>query len=103
MPLPGSPVFPVAHLPSAPLIGGQNGEFVFHADLITDLPELPQRCRGLVELHPRFEADGVDDEVGVNVVGIAVGGHLHLIPRPGLGREFQPDCVGLFVGYFLSR
>ncbi len=98
LPLPGGTVFPVAHFPSAPLIGGQNGEFVFHADLVTDLPELPQGGGCLAELHPGFKAYRVDHEVGMDVLGIAVGGHLHLMPRPGLGCKFQPDCVGLFIG-----
>ncbi len=93
----GCPVFPVAHLPSAPLIGGQNGEFVFHADFVTDLPELPQGGGGLAELHPRFKADGVDHEVGMYMLGIAVGGHLHLMPRPSLGGKLQTDGVCLLV------
>ena len=101
MPLPGCPVFPVAHLPSAPLIGWQNSELVFHADLVADLPELPQGGGCLAEFHPGFKADRVDHKVGVNMLGIAVGGHLHLVPRPGLGGEFQPDCVGLFIGDIL--
>ena len=103
MPLPGCPVFPVAHLPSAPLIGGQNGEFVFHADLVADLPELPQGGGGLAELHPGFKADGVDHKVGMDVLGIAVGGHLHLMPRPGLGGKLQTNLMRLLIGDFLSR
>jgi hypothetical protein len=70
LPLPGCPVFPVAHLPSTPLIGGQDGELVFHADFVADLPELPQGGRGLAELHSRFKADGVDHKVGMDVLGI---------------------------------
>ena len=96
--LPGGPVFPVAHLPSAPLICGQNGEFMFHADFVADLPELPQCGGGLAELHPSFKADGVDYEVGVYMLGIAVGGHLHLMPRPGLGGKLQTDGVSLLIG-----
>ena len=101
MSLPGGPVFPVAHLTSASLIGGQNGEFVFHADLVADLPELPQSGRGLAELHPGFKADGIDYEMGMYVPGIAVGGHLHLMPRPCLFRELQTDLVSLLVGNLL--
>ena len=97
LPLPGSPIFPVGHLPSALLIGGQNGEFVFHTNLIADLPELPQGGGGLAELHPGLKADGVDHKVGVYVLGIAVGGHLHLMPRPSLGRKLQPDFVSLLI------
>ena len=94
---PGCPVFPVRHLPSAPLVGGQNGELMLHADLVADLTELPQGGGCLVQLHSRFKADGVDHKVGVYMLGIAVGGHLHLMPRPSFGCEFQTDCVRLFV------
>lgn len=104
MPLSGCPIFPVGHLPSAPLIGGQNRELMFHANLVTDLPELPQSGRGLVQLHPRFKADGVDHEVGMYVLGIAVGGHLHLMSRPSLGCKLQTDFVRLLIGdLFLGR
>ena len=97
MPLPGCPVFPVAHLTSAPLIGGQDGELVFHADFVADLPELSQGGGCLAELHPGFKADGVDHKVGMDVLGIAVGGYLHLMPRPGLGGELQTDGMCLLV------
>ena len=100
--LPGGPVFPVAHLTSATLICGQNGEFVFHADFVADLPELPQSGGGLAELHPRFKADGVDHKVGMDMLGIAVGGHLHLMPRPGLGCKLQTDGVCLLVANVLT-
>ena len=97
MPLPGGPVFPVAHLPSTPLIGGQNGEFMFHADFVADLSELPQGGGGLAEFHPRFKADGVDHKVGVDMLSIAVGGHLHLMSRPGFGSKLQTDGMCLLV------
>ena len=71
---------------------------MFHADFVADLPELPQSGRGLAEFHPRFKADGVDHEVGMYMLRIAVGGHLHLMPRPGFGGKLQTDCVGLFIG-----
>ena len=71
---------------------------MFHADFVADLPELPQSGWGLAEFHPRFKADGVDHKVGVDMLGIAVGGHLYLMPRPGLGSKLQTDCVGLFIG-----
>ena len=71
---------------------------MLHTDLVADLPELPQRCRGLVELHPRFKTDGVDHKMGMDMLGITVGGHLHLMPRPGLGCKFQTDLVRLLIG-----
>ena len=69
-----------------------------HADLVADLPELAQGIGILAELLPCLEAYRIDDEVGVDMPGIAVGGHLHLMPRPGLGGKFQTDCVGLIIG-----
>lgn len=71
---------------------------MFHADFVADLPELPQSGRGLAELHPCFKADGVDHKVGVDMLGIAVGGHLHLMPRPGFGSKLQTDGVRLLIG-----
>ena len=103
LPLPGCPVFPGSHLPSAALILGQNGEVVELTDFVTDLPELPQGDRGLVQLHSGFKTDGVDHKVGMDMLGIAVGGHLRLIPRPRLGGKLQTDGVGLLVGNVLPR
>ena len=97
MSLPGGPVFPVAHLPSAPLIGGQNGELMFHADFVADLPKLPQGGWGLVQLHPGFKTDRIDHKVGMYVLGIAMGGHLYLMPWPCLGCKLQTDGVCLLV------
>ena len=71
---------------------------MLHADLVADLPELPQGGGCLAELHPRFKADGVDHKVGVYMLGIAVGGHLHLMPRPGFGSKLQTDGVRLLIG-----
>ena len=70
---------------------------MLHADLVADLPELPQGGGGLAELHARFKTYGVDHKVSVDVLGIAVGGHLHLVPRPGFGGKLQPNLVCLLV------
>ena len=69
-----------------------------HANLVADLPELAEGIGVLAELPACLEADGIDDEVGVNMPGIAVGGHLHLMPRPGLCRKLQTDGMGLGIG-----
>ena len=74
---------------------------MFHADLVADLPKLSQSGGGLAQLHPGFKADGVDHEVGMYMLGIAVGGHLHLMPRPGFGGKFQTNLVCLLVGDLL--
>ena len=74
-----------------------------HTDLVADLPELPQGGGSLVELLPRLETDGVDNEVCMDVFRVAVGGHLDLMPRPRLRRKLQTNGVGLFVGDLLLR
>ena len=74
---------------------------MLHTDLVADLPELPQSGGCLAELHSRFEADGVDHEMGVDMLGIAVGGYLHLMPRPSLGCKFQTDLVSLLISDLL--
>lgn len=72
-----------------------------HADLVADLPELAEGIGVLTELFPGLEADGIDDEVGVDMPGITVGCHLHLMPRPGLRRKLQPDGMGLAISDIL--
>jgi len=74
---------------------------MLHADLVADLPELPQGGRGLAELHPGFKTDRIDHEVGMDMLGITVGGHLHLMPRPGLGCKLQTDFVSLLISDLL--
>lgn len=96
--LPGGTVFPWGHLLPAFLVRGQNREVVRHADFIADLPELAEGVGILAELPPCLKADGIDDEVGVDMPGITVGGHLHLMPRPGLRRKLQPYGMGLGIG-----
>ena len=68
-----------------------------HADLVADLPELAESVGVLTELPACLKADGIDDEVGVDMPGIAVGGNLHLMPRPGLRRKLQSDFVSLLI------
>ena len=36
--------------------------------------------------------------MGMDMLGITVGGHLHLMPRPSLGSKFQADLVSLLIG-----
>ena len=96
--LPGGTVFSGGHLLPALLVRRQNREMVRHTDLVADLPELAEGIGVLTELLPSLKADGIDDEVGVDMPGIAVGGHLHLMPRPGLRRKLQPDGMGLGIG-----
>ena len=51
----------------------------------------------LPKLQTRLKAYGVDYKVGVDMLGIAVGGYLYLMPRPCLGCKFQTDGVRLLV------
>ena len=64
--LPGGTVFSGGHLLPALLVRGQNREMVRHADLVADLPELAEGIGVLTELSACLEADGIDDEVGVD-------------------------------------
>ena len=36
--------------------------------------------------------------MGVDMLGIAVGSHLHFMPRPSLGCKLQTNFVGLLIG-----
>lgn len=74
-----------------------------HADLVADLPELPQGVGGLVELPSRFKADGVDNEMGVDMFRVTMGGDLDLMPRPRPGGKLQTYLVGLLISDLLLR
>ena len=64
-------------------------------DLITGQPMGLEVCGALVEFFPILEADTVDDQVAVQMVGVDVGGYQHLeiweLP-PG---QLQSNGVGL--------
>lgn len=98
LPLPGGTVFSGGHLLPTLLVRRQNRKVVRHADFVADLPELAEGVGVLAELPPCLKADGIDDEVGVDMPGITVGGHLHLMPRPGFRSKFQTDGMGLGIG-----
>ena len=79
------------------------------ADLVTDAAKLAQGVGILAELSSVNKADRVDHKVGMDMLGIAVGGYLHLIPGPRflckrscnlmrlLGRDILPGMEGLNV------
>lgn len=52
----------------------------------------------MAELIAVLKVYGVDDEVGVGIVRIAVGADENLMPRPGAGGEGQRDLMGLDGG-----
>ena len=65
------------------------------ADLVADLPQDFQRVGILPELLPRLEAHRVDDEVGMHMPGVAVGGDQDLRAGPGPDGKLQRDLMGL--------
>ena len=106
---PGSTVLPCRKFSAALLIGRQDTQVMCHADLVTDTAELAQGVGILPELSSVNKADGVDHKVGMDVLGIAVGGYLHFISRPRflckrsgdlmclLGCNFLPGMEGLHI------
>ena len=94
----GDPVLPAAHPLAAFFIGRQDGQAMLPAQLITNGAELLQGAGILPQLSAIHKADGVDHEMGVDVFCIAVGGHLHLMSRPGFHGELSGDGMGLLVG-----
>jgi len=68
-----------------------------HTDVVTDHPQELQSVGVLPELQTRFKVHGVDDEVTVYMVGIAVGGDENFRTGPGTGGELQSDFMCLLV------
>ena len=68
-------VFSGGHLLTAALILGQGTEAVSHTDIITDTPQILQSVGILPQLVTIHEADGVDYKMGMDMLGIAMGGH----------------------------
>ena len=71
------------------------------AQFIADSTELLQSVGILPQLSAIHEADGVDDKMGVDVFGIAVSGHLHLMSGPGFHGELSGNVVRLLIGDIL--
>ena len=72
------------------------------AQLVTDGSEVHQRVGILPQLPSVLEADGVNDKMGVDVFGITVGGHLHLMPGPCLHGELPCNVMGFLIADVLS-
>ena len=70
---PGGTVFPCGKFSTALLIGLQDAQVMLFADLVTDSAKLAQGVGILAELLPVNKADRVDHEVGMDMLGIAVG------------------------------
>jgi hypothetical protein len=56
----------------------------------------------LSQFSPILKADRVDDEVGVDMSGIAVSGHLHLMSGPCLHGELPCNVMGFLIADVLS-
>ena len=65
------------------------------ADLVTDAAKLAQGVGILPEFSSVNKADRVDYEVGMDMLGIAVGGYLHFISRPRFLCKLSGDLVCL--------
>jgi len=66
-----------------------------HTDIIADQPKKLQSVGVLPEFQSSLEVYGVDDEVTVYMVGIAVGGDENLSTGPGTDSEFHSDLMCL--------
>ena len=71
--------------------------------LVRQLPQAVQGIGALPEQFPALPAHSVDDEVGVNVLRVQVGGDQHLAVRPGFCGELFRQLVGLFPSDHLVR
>jgi len=72
-------------------------------DAVAECAQLCQRAGVLAELASVFVMHGVDDKVVVQVRGVGVGGHQHLMPRPRLFHKRQSDFVHLLGGHAFAR
>ena len=94
----GDAVLPAAHPLAAFFVRRKDGKAMLPAQFIADGTELLQSAGVLPQLSAIHEADGVDHKMGVDVFGIAVGGHLHLMSGPGFHGELSGNVVRLLIG-----
>ena len=95
MPFLRCPPFSGGHLLAAALVLGQDRETVCHTDIVADHPKEFQGVGVLPELQSSLEVYGVDDEVTMDMVGIAVGSDEDFRTGPGTGSEFHGDLMRL--------
>ena len=96
MPFLRCPPFSGGHFLAATLVLGQGTEAMSHTDIIADQPKKLQSVGVLPELQTSLEVYGVDDEVTMDMVGIAVGGDENFRTWPSTGSELQSNLMGLF-------
>ncbi len=91
------PVFPCAQATGPVLlpVWFESGQAVFYADLVADLPHLFQRSGSEMELLPGIRMDGVDHQMGVEVLPVHMSCHQNLTAGEESLRQFQPDLMGL--------
>ena len=87
--------FPCGQLGAAAPVWFQYVQAVGHAHLVAHHTQLLQRIGRLAQLQPSLEADRVEYEMRMDVVGIAVGGHQDFRPRPRAGGKLQCDFMRL--------
>lgn len=72
-------------------------------DLVADLAHLLQSPGGEVEFLSRFRMDGVDHQVGVEVLGVHMSGDQDLAAGEELLRQLEPELVRLGRGEIFFR
>ena len=92
---PGGTVLSCRKFSAALLIGRQDTQIMFLADLVADVAKLAQGVWVLPQLSSVNKADGVNYKVGMDVLGIAVGTDLHFISRPCFLRKLFGDLMRL--------
>ena len=73
------------------------------ADFIVEFSQMEQCIGMLSQFQAVLKAHRVDHKVGMDVVGITMGGNQHFVSRPSLSRKFQSQLMGLLVGNILFR
>ncbi len=98
------PVLPGGELRAALAVGCQHLKAVSQTEFVAEGAQFLQRAWVLPQLGSGLKADAVDDEVGMDVRRIAVGGDQHLVARPGSRGKLAGDRVGFLIRHrFLRR
>ena len=100
----GGAVLPGAHtLGLFFLLLRQDRESMLSTQLIRQLPQAAKGIRPLPEHFAALPAHRVDDEVGMDVFGVQVGGDQHLTVWPGFCGELFSQLLGLLPSDHLIR
>lgn len=74
---------------------------MFHAEFVRDPAQVFQGAGPLTEHPSRFPADRIDEEVGVDVLRVQMGGDEYLAVRPSPRRKLLSHLMRQFAGDFL--